>query len=388
MVTMREFHVDVPDADLADLRARIDATRWPGTDYGDGWDRGVPQTYLKDLAGHWSSRYDWRAAEANLNKVPQYVTEIDGADIHFLHIESPEPGARPLLLTHSWPGSVVEFREVVGPLTDPRAHGGDPADAFHLVVPSLPGHGFSGPEVPPGWDVPRVARALAELMRRLGYDCYLAGGGDWGSFIALELGRIDPEHLLGAHVTCLIAMPTGAPEEMSGLSDVDQTRVAKLSRYDAELSAYLRLLSTRPLTVAYGLTDSPVGQLAWIVEKFYEWTDSTTSPEDAVDRERLLTNASIYWLTGTAASSAQLYHASAAYLGALFDPSAPREPVTVPIGVAVFDADPIAPVRVFAEREHPTIVHWSEFDKGGHFGAMEQPGLFAADVAAFARARA
>jgi len=385
---MDPFQIDVPESQMDDLRARIAATRWPGTDFGDGWERGVPQSYLRELATYWGAGFDWRAAERQLNRYPQFTTEIDGGNVHFLHVVSKEPGARPLLLTHSWPSSIVEFLDVIGPLTDPAAHGGDPADAFHLVVPSLPGHGFSGPDVGPGWDIPRVARAWAQLMSRLGYGSYLAGGGDWGSIIALELGRTDPEHLRGAHLTSLLALPGGDPDEMATLSPPDLARVQKLSRYDAEQSAYLRLQSTRPLTVSYGLTDSPVGQLAWITEKFGEWTDSAKVPEDAVDRDRLLTNVSIYWLTGTAASSAQLYYASARYLAALFTPGAPRDPVHVPIGVAVFDADPVAPVRAFAERDFPSITHWSEFDRGGHFGAMEQPNLFVADVRAFARSLA
>ncbi|WP_283133048.1 epoxide hydrolase family protein [Rhizohabitans arisaemae] len=383
---MQPFQIEIPDSHLADLRQRIGATRWPSAvDSGPGWERGVPLTYLKELASYWQEEYDWRAAEREINRYPQFTTEIDGAPVHVLHVASAVPGARPLLLTHGWPSSIVEFLDVIGPLTDPAAHGGDPADAFHVVVPSLPGHGFSGPLRAPGWDARRIAGAWAELMRRLGYDSYLTAGGDWGSLISLELGRLDPGHVTGAHLTMLLTLPSGDPAEMATLTEEDFARLGKLSRYDAELSAYLRLQSTRPLTVSYGLTDSPVGQLAWITEKFREWTDSAKTPEDAVGRDRLLTNVSVYWFTGTAASAAQLYYESAPALGALFTPGARPEPVPVPIGVAAFHGDPVTPVRAFAERDYPSISYWSEIEKGGHFPAMEQPRLLVEDIRAFAR---
>ncbi|MEX5720041.1 epoxide hydrolase family protein [Geodermatophilus maliterrae] len=382
---MRPFRIEIPDSRLDDLHRRIAATRWPAGDAGPGWERGVPPSYLRELAGHWQSGYDWRAAERELNAHPQYRTEIDGATVHFLHVRSPEPGARPLLLTHGWPGSVVEFLDVIGPLTDPRAHGGHPRDAFHLVLPSLPGHGFSGPELEPGWDVGRIARAWVTLMDRLGHDSFLTAGGDWGSLVSLELARRAPDRVVGAHLAMLPTLPSGDPAELAALSDADLGRLAKLTRYDEELSAYLRLQSTRPWTVSYGLTDSPVGQLAWIVEKFREWTDSAEVPEDAVDRDRLLTNVSVYWFTGTAASSASLYYESAAHLRALFTPGAQHPPVTVPVGVAAFGADPVTPVRALAERDLPSISHWSEFERGGHFPAMEQPEAYVGDLRVFAR---
>ncbi|MEV0694676.1 epoxide hydrolase family protein [Streptomyces sp. NPDC050388] len=382
---MDPFRIDIPESQLADLHRRIASTRWPVTVSSPEWERGVPVGYLRELAGYWQSDYDWRAAERELNQYPQFTTEIDGANVHFLHIRSAEPDARPLLLTHGWPGSIVEFLDVIGPLTDPRAHGGDPADAFHLVIPSLPGHGFSGPITEPGWDVPRVARAWAELMRRLDYDSYVTAGGDWGSIISLELGRVAPRHVLGAHLTMLLTTPSGDPDELAGLSESDGARLAELGRFDAEMSAYMRVQSTRPLTVGYGLNDSPAGQLAWIVEKFHEWNKAVKTPEEKVGRDRLLTNVSIYWLTGTATSSAQLYCESAAYLGALFTPGVSPEPVEVPIGVAVFQQDPALPIRAFAERDFGPIAHWTEYERGGHFAAMEQPELFVTDLRTFAR---
>ena len=384
---MRPFRVDIPQSQLDDLRRRLDATRWP-TELPDvGWRRGVPLGYLRELAEYWRDSYHWRAAEAGLNEFPQFITEIDGADVHFLHVTSPEPDAVPLLITHGWPGGIVEFLEVIGPLADPRRHGGDPADAFHVVVPSVPGFGFSGPTRDTGWDVGRIAGAWAELMRRLGYERYVAQGGDFGAVVSMVLGAVDKEHVLGVHVNMLPTVPPDDPAVLAELTEQDGARLASLARFDAELSGYMRLQSTRPQTLAYALTDSPVGQLAWIVEKFLEWTDSKSVPEDAVDRDRILTNVMLYWLTGTAGSSAHSYYESAEYLRALFTPAEEGAAgIPVPVGVAVFPHDIFLPVRRLAERAIPTIIHWSEFDRGGHFAAMEEPDLFVGDVRAFARA--
>ncbi|WP_394618809.1 epoxide hydrolase family protein [Lentzea sp. JNUCC 0626] len=381
---MRPFRIDVPDSALDDLRARIAATRWPAAVPGTGWERGVPPEYLRELAKHWSTDFDWRAVEQRLNSHDQFVTEIDGATVHFLHVRSPEPDARPLLLTHGWPGSVIEFLDVIGPLTDPRSHGGDPGQAFHLVVPSLPGHGFSGPVAEPGWDVPRIAGAWAELMSRLEYDSYFAQGGDWGSFISLELARRDPEHVRAVHVNMLVTVPSGDPAELAALSEQDFGRLGGLQRFDQELSGYLKLMSTRPSTVSFGLNDSPAGLLAWIVEKFKDWTDPAGElPEDAVDRDLLLANVSLYWLTETAGSAAQLYFEAGPQLGAIFTPGVRPEPVPVPLGVSVFGGDVVAPVRALAEADYPAIVSWSEVPKGGHFAAMEEPEAFVDEVRKF-----
>ncbi|MEU2073823.1 epoxide hydrolase family protein [Streptomyces sp. NPDC013489] len=381
---MHPFRIDIPQAQLDDLHRRLDATRWPDELPGVGWDRGVPVGYLKELAEYWRTSFDWRAAEAQLNAHPQFVEEIDGAQVHFLHVTSPEPDATPLLLTHGWPGSVAEFLDVIGPLTDPRAHGSDPSEAFHLVIPSIPGYGFST-LTEPGWDTARIARAWAELMARLGYGKYIAQGGDAGAVISLELGRIDPEHVLGVHVNMLMTFPSGDPAEFEGLDERDQARLGKLARFDAELSGYMKLQQTRPQTLAYGLTDSPVGQLAWIVEKFLDWTGATELPEDAVDRDRLLSNVTIYWLTATAGSSAQFYYEGAAGVRAAASGAVPP-PVTVPVGVAVFPDDIFVPIRRFADRDLPNIAHWTEFEQGGHFAALEQPAALTGDIRAFARA--
>ncbi|MFF9076940.1 epoxide hydrolase family protein [Streptomyces sp. NPDC014735] len=381
---MKPFHIEIPEEDLDDLRRRLELTRWPGASLDAGWARGVPLDYLKGLAEYWRTEYDWRAAEARINQYPQFLTEIDGAQIHVLHIRSPEPEARPLILTHGWPGSIVEFLDVVEPLTDPARHGGDPADAFHLVIPSLPGHGFSGPVTGPGWDYPRIARAWDELMRRLGYDTYLSQGGDHGAFISLELARLAPERVAGIHVNMLFTVPSGDPGELAELSPSDFERLDKMARFDQELSGYMKLQATRPQTVSYGLTDSPVGQLAWIVEKFMEWTDSDKAPEDAVDRDTLLTNVMFFWLTATAGSSAHLFYEARAYMQGVFTPGVLPEPVPVPMGVLVLQPD-FAPVRSIAERQYPAITHWTEVERGGHFASLEQPAAFVADVRKFAR---
>ncbi|RKR86883.1 microsomal epoxide hydrolase [Micromonospora pisi] len=381
---MEPFRVDIPQADLDELHSRLAATRWPDDMPGVGWDRGVPLAYLRELVDHWRTKYDWRAAEARLNQYPQFVTEIDGARVHLLHVRSPKPDAPALLLTHGWPGSIAEFLDVIGPLTDPVAHGGSAEDAFHLVIPSLPGHGFSGPVGATGWDYTRIARAWAELMERLGYDTYLAQGGDHGAYISLELGRLFPQRVLGVHLNMLLTVPSGDPREMERLSEDDLARLGKLALFDAELSGYMKVQSTRPQTIGYALTDSPVGQLAWIVEKFREWTDSADIPEDAVDRDLMLTNVMIYWLTATAASSAHLFYEARSYMRAVFTPGTVPDPIAVPIGVAVFQPD-FAPIRAFAERDYPTISHWTEFERGGHFATMEQPSLIVEDVRAFAR---
>lgn len=382
---IRSSKIDISDSQLTDLGRRIAATRWPITNCGASWDRGVPPHYLKELATYWQNEYDWRRAEQELNRYPQFTTEIDGVNVHFLHIRSDEPGARPLLLTHGWPSSVVEFLDVIGPLTDPRAHGGDPAGAFHLVVPSLPGHGFSGPITgQPGWNISRVAGAWAELMSRLGYDSYITGGGDWGSIISLELGRIDPGHVAGAHASLVLTTPSGDPAEMAGLSELDRSRLDSTARFYNELSGYLRIQTTRPQTITYGLTDSPVGQLAWIAEKFRDWNSSVARPEDLVSRDRLLTNVSIYWFTETAGSAAELYYESAAYLQALFTPGRSAGPVHVPLAVAAFAQAPTPPIRAFVERDFPTLAQWSEFDGAGHFGIFEKPADFVNDIRSFA----
>jgi pimeloyl-ACP methyl ester carboxylesterase len=377
-VTIEPFTIAVEQAQLDDLHDRLARTRWPSELPGVGWDRGVPLDYVRELAEYWRTGYDWRAQEARLNALAQFTTQIDGQRIHFLHVRSPQPDAMALILSHGWPGSVAEFGEVIGPLTDPGAHGGDPADAFDVVVPSRPGYGFSGPTAEPGWNVTRIAEAFAVLMDRLGYEHYGAQGGDWGSAISQELGRRDPDHVAAVHVNMLFTFPPREPEVLATLTAAEQAKLATAQHYLDELSGYRIQQATRPQTLAYALTDSPAGQLAWIAEKFKEWTDSSDAPEDAVDRDQLLTNVMLYWLTATAGSSAGLYYESAHG-----ERTGWTEPATVPTGVAVFPRDIAQPIRRFAQGN---IVHWSEFDRGGHFAAMEAPDLLVGDVREFFRA--
>lgn len=374
---IRPFRVDIPDADLADLRERLARTRWPAELPGVGWSRGVPGEYLRRVAQYWHTAYDWRAQEAKLNAIPQLTTTIDGQNVHFLHVRSPEPDALPLIVTHGWPGSIVEFMKIIEPLTNPAANGGDPADAFHLVAPSLPGFGFSGPTKEPGWGTERIARAWAELMSRLGYRRYGAQGGDTGAIVSPQLGRIDAEHVVGVHANGLTVFPSGDPAELADLRDGERARLARLQQRSQDGLGYAMIQSTRPQTLAYGLADSPVGQLAWIVEKFKDWTDPAAElPEDAVDLDQMLTNVTVYWLTGTGGSSAQIYYEGRTSWGK------PVQRSEVPTGVAVFPDD--FSIRRLVEREH-TIVHWSEFDRGGHFAAMETPDLLVGDVREFFR---
>ncbi|UAK31715.1 epoxide hydrolase [Nocardia asteroides] len=377
---IRPFRIDVPQADLDDLRLRLARTRWIDDLPGTGWERGVPTAYLKNLAGYWAEKFDWRAAETELNAHPQFTTTIAGQNVHFLHIRSAREDATPLLLLHGWPSSVADFLDMIGPLTDPAAHGAPQAPAFHLVVPSLPGHGFSGPITEAGWNDGRIAAALAELMARLDYHRYGVQGGDHGAFIAPALGRIDTEHVVGVHVNALVTFPTGDPADMAALTDAEKARLGGMKKFQDDGSAYMNLKGSRPNTIAQLLADSPTGQLGWIVEKYREWTDQSHDlPEQAVDLDRLLTTVSIYWFTDTARSVADLYY-ERFHDATMF---APKPKGTVPTGVAVFKDGDYA-IRRYAERAHH-ITHWSEFYSGGHFPALEVPELLVGDIREFFR---
>ncbi|MET9589593.1 epoxide hydrolase family protein [Streptomyces sp. NPDC006516] len=367
--SVRPFRIDIPQADLDDLRDRLTRTRWSvGVQGVEDWSRGVPAGYLKDLAAYWADGFDWRKAEERLNAFPQYVTEIDGQDIHFAHVRSDDANATPLLLIHDWPGSLVQFLDVIAPLSRD----------FHLVITSTPGVGFSGPLTSTGWNTGRIARAFTTLMSRLGYGRYGVQGNGGGAWIAGEAGRIAPDRVIGVHVNGLVTFPSDDPADFAGLTEGEQARLERLQRFRDDKMGFNAIQSTRPETVAYGLNDSPAGQLAWIVEKFKEWTDPAKElPEDAVDRDTLLTNVSLYWFTGTAGSSAHLYYEMA------HDPSAwaPRERGTVPTAVAVALPSDVA-IRRFAERDH-NVVRWTEFGRGGNFLSLEQPELLVADVREF-----
>ncbi|MGY3488831.1 pimeloyl-ACP methyl ester carboxylesterase [Bradyrhizobium sp. USDA 4011] len=368
------FRIAVSDDVLEDLRARLRRTRWPEAELVDDWSQGAPLQWIKDVCHYWAETYDWRQREAQLNRFSQFTTEIDGLDIHFIHVRSRHPEARPLLITHGWPGSVVEFHKVIEPLTDPTAHGGSAADAFHVVCPSLPGFGFSAKPTATGWGVDRIAKAWAVLMERLGYARYFAQGGDWGSAVTTAIGGQDAAHCAGIHIT--LAMSTRPNVE--GQPTPEETRALNGIKYYADWdSGYSKQQSTRPQTLGYALTDSPSGQAAWILEKFWAWTDCDGHPENILSRDELLDNVMLYWLTETAASSARLYWES-------FGPGK-RTPhkVSVPTGVAVFPKEIVTPVRKWMETNFTNIQHWREMPKGGHFSAFEQPELFVGEVREF-----
>jgi pimeloyl-ACP methyl ester carboxylesterase len=397
---VRPFRVEIPQAEVDDLRDRLARTRWPQEPPGIGWSRGVPLGYLRDLAGYWGGDFVWRAQEARLNAVPQFTTVIDGQPIHFLHARSPESDALPLILTHGWPSSPFEFLRVIEPLTDPRAHGGDPADAFHVIAPSLPGYGFSTPVGEAGWgNLFRVAQAWAELMSRLGYERFAMHGTDVGSGVAGLLPMVAPGRVIATHVTgTTAAMPFGPPLNLDGLSDADRDRAERFNAFREDGLGYLHLQATRPQTLAYSLTDSPVGLLAWIAEKFREWTDPAAElPEDAVGRDELLTGVSIAWFTGAGASSAhatyegmQAWRAMAAggeggEGGAGGEGGGHATEEAGPArGVAVFAAD--TTIRSLLDPAG-TIEHWAEYDRGGHFPAMEVPDLLTNGLRTFFHGR-
>ncbi|GAA1590634.1 epoxide hydrolase [Actinomadura kijaniata] len=383
---IRPFRVEIPQEDLDDLRERLARTRWPASPAGEDWARGVPPGYLRELAEYWRTGYDWRAQEAELNGIPQFATEIDGQRVHFLHVRSPEPDALPLLLVHGWPSSPLEFRDVIGPLTDPRAHGGEAADAFHVVIPSLPGYGFSTPLAGEGWgNLFRVAQAFAGLMDRLGYGRYAAQGTDAGTGVVGMLPMLAPGRIVGTHLTGTTAgMPFGPPLDPGAFTGRDRERAERFNAFREEGSGYLHIQATRPQTLGYLLNDSPAGQLAWMTEKFHEWTDPAAKlPDDAVGRDRLLTAVSVYWFSGAGASSAHAVHEGVqAWRQMAAHQPRGEMPAGPPTGVAVFAAD--TTIRSLMDPDG-RIAHWSEYDRGGHFPAMETPDLLVSDLRTFLR---
>ena len=371
--TVKEFRIEIPQADLDDLGRRLAGARWPSELDGAGTDYGMPLDVVRRLAQRWGDGYDWRAHEAMLNGFPQYTTTVDGQNIHFLHVRSARPDALPLLLLHGWPGSVLEFAGMIGPLTDPAAHGAGPeAPAFHVVVPSLPGYGFSGPTTEPGWDSARMARAFATLMSRLGYHRWGAAGGDAGALVGRELGILAPDGLIGVHLLQIFAFPSGDPAEFERVSDVDRESLSGTTADFQSKAGYQKIQQTRPQTLGYGLTDSPVGQLAWNAELWTGWGDYA----DHLDVDNYLTHASIYWFTRTGVSSARHYYEDA-HSGAGYR----DEPNPVPTAVAVFPQD-FRTVRAFAERAN-NIVRYTEFDRGGHFAYTTDPDLVVGDLREF-----
>ncbi len=361
---IRPFRIDIPQRDLDDLHDRLDHTRWVDDLPGSGWDYGVPASYVRELAQYWRTGYDWRDAEARLNSYPQFTTVIDGQRVHFLHVRSPEQDALPLLLTHGWPGTVVEYTGIIDALTSPRSVGADPAIAFDVVVPSMPGFGFSGPTREPGWDGGRTARAWAVLMNRLGYSAYGAGGNDWGGVVTQTLGLVDPDHLVGMHVTQLLALPD-EDEDIAALPPQEQAVLASMAEWQQTRGAYYDQQSSQPQTLAHALADSPAGLLGWFSQ--------ILGPD--LDRDFVLTNVMIHWLTGTVASALRFYY-EAAHIEAL------DEPTNVPLAVAQFD-EMFRGIRRCAESSFPSIVSWNTYDQPGHYAAHQYPEIFLADLRGF-----
>jgi pimeloyl-ACP methyl ester carboxylesterase len=378
---VRPFTISTDAAALDDLRSRLRNSRWPERETVGDWSQGVPLAYLQDLCGYWADQYDWRATEARLNQIPQFTITVDGLDVHFLHVRSPHPRAVPLIMTHGWPGSFLEFERSLGPLTDPAAHGGSPDDAFDVVVPSLPGYGFSGKPAAPGWDVHRIARAWATLMSALGYERFLAQGSDWGTSVSTSLALQCPSRLLGIH----LVPPLVPPDRDAGdLTDTERAALAELDERTRSGSGYSAEQGTRPQTVGYSLLDSPAGLCAWIVEKLWGWTDHPGDLSRVLTADQVLDSITLYWLTGTGASSARLYWESIAQVTEWFT-VATNDTIAVPAGCSVFPKEVPRPSRRWAEHRFTNIVHWGEPSRGGHFAAWEQPGLFVAEVRAVAR---
>jgi len=369
---IQPFRIAVEDRALDDLRRRLRATRWPERETVDDWSQGIPLAYVQDVCGYWAEKYDWRASEARLNRFSQAKTEIDGLGIHFVHVRSPHEGALPLVITHGWPGSIVEFQKVIEPLTNPTAHGGEAGDAFHVVCPSLPGYGFSDKPERAGWKVERIADAWAQLMQRLGYARYVAQGGDWGAMVTTRIGIQDEAHCAAIHLNMPIAPPD--PATLSELTEREQSALAGMQHYQEWDSGYSKQQSTRPQTLGYGLVDSPAAQAAWILEKFWAWTDCDGHPENVLGRDELLDNVMLYWLPGAGASSARLYWESFRMTS--------LDPVRIPVGCSIFPKEIFRTSRRWAEKRFEKLIHFEELPRGGHFAAFEQPELFVREVRA------
>jgi pimeloyl-ACP methyl ester carboxylesterase len=366
------FEVNVPRTSLDDLKHRLASARWPDRETVDDWSQGVPLAKARSLIEHWENEYDWRRFERRINGYPQFRTKIDGLGIHFIHVRSKHPDALPIILTHGWPGSVVEFLDVIGPMTDPTAHGGRPEDAFHVVIPSLPGFGWSDKPKEAGWNVIRIAKAWGALMQRLGYGRWVAQGGDWGAGVTHALGLVRPTGLIAAHVNWAFVVPEKLPDNPT---PEEKATIAGLRSFTGDQVGYFREMATRPQTVGYGLADSPVGQAAWIYEKFQAWTDNHGKPEDALSADQMLDNISVYWFTNTAASSARIYWENAREAAA-FDFGR----IELPMAATMFPREIFRVPKSWAQARWPNLIYWNEVDIGGHFAAFEQPQLFSQEM--------
>lgn len=370
---LKSFELHVDQGQIDDLRTRLKGVRWPDEEPVEDWSQGIPLSYVQRLCAYWVDGYDWRSCESKLNATGQFKTEIDGVDIHFLHARSPHDGALPLILTHGWPGSVREYLDLIEPLTNPP----DPADAFHVVCPSLPGFAFSGKPRSTGWGVQRIADAWAELMTRLGYTRFGAHGGDWGSVVSGRLAAIAPDRVVGVHLPIPFVDLAAEPDSPESLNEFEKQGAAISTEYAMSGTGYFAEQMTKPQTLGYGLADSPVGQLAWIVEKFHGWTDCAGHPENVVSRDALLDNVMLYWLSNTGASAARIYWESLADL--------PRDQITTPAGCSIFPKEMIRVPRARAETRFSDIRYWNELPVGGHFAPLEQPKIFVDELRKFFR---
>tara|TARA_B100001142_G_scaffold310288_1_gene343622 strand:- start:236 stop:1369 length:1134 start_codon:yes stop_codon:yes gene_type:complete len=372
MSEITPFTINIPEEQITDLQNRINNTRWAEEECVNDWSQGIPLTYVREVADYWANQYDWRKSEQYLNTFDHYQTNINDLDIHFIHQKSPHPNAYPLVITHGWPGSIIEFHKVIQPLVNPTKHGGKAEDAFHVICPSLPGYGFSGKPTVSGWGVEKIAQTWDQLMIRLGYGNYGAQGGDWGAAVTTQIGR-NVGHCDGIHINMPIGRPT--PESLQDPTDEEKSALEGLTYYQEWDSGYSKQQSTRPQTLGYGLVDSPVGQMAWIIEKFWSWMDCDGHPENTLTRDELLDNVMLYWLTASGASSARLYWESFGSFGG-------GDKVEIPTGVASFPKEIIRSPRRWCEQSY-NITHWTTMPKGGHFGAFEQPQLFVNDLRTF-----
>jgi pimeloyl-ACP methyl ester carboxylesterase len=377
---IRPFQVNVPEEDLADLRRRVLATRWPAKETVADQAQGVQLAKLQELVRYWGTDYDWRKVEAKLNALPQFVTEIDGLDIHFIHVRSRHPKALPLIITHGWPGSVLELLKAIGPLTDPTAYGGSAEDAFDVVIPSMPGYGFSEQPTLPGWNADRIGLAWDVLMRRLGYERYVSQGGDWGSVVSDKMARQNLKGLLGIHVNMPATVPPDVARAMgagdpapAGLTEEEKTAYDSLSTFFTKNGAYGTMMTTRPQTVGYGLTDSPAGLAAWMYDKFNQWTYSGGDAERSLTKDEMLDDITLYWLTNSAISSAQLYWENNANNFNAVD-------ISIPAAVTVFPGEIYRAPKSWTEKSYHNLIYFNEVDTGGHFAAWEEPELFASEL--------
>ncbi len=366
------FKIHVPQDALDDLKKRLGNIRWPNKETVGDWSQGVPLAKAQALTEYWRTSYDWRRVESQLNGLPQFRTLIDGLGIYFIHVRSKHENALPIILTHGWPGSILEFLQVIGPLTDPTAHGGKAQDAFHVVIPSLPGFGFSDKPTVPGWSITRIARAWATLMTRLGYSHYVAQGGDWGAGVTSWMAKQRPSGLAAIHLNLPILFPPPPPGP-GGYTAAEKDALAHLTKYGADGMAYASIQGTRPQTLGYGLADSPVEQAMWIYEKFQAWSDNKGDPSQAISTDRMLDDITLYWLTDSGASSARLYYES-------FAKDFARMPLDLPVAVSIFKGDFFTPPKSWGDQTYSKLFYWNEVPKGGHFAALEQPDLFVAEL--------